>query len=396
MPARTSMMTGRYPSHFGMRSNGQAPIPPEAISNALGNVFRKAGYQTVFGGKTHWPKPMTPESLGFEYISADERNELAGACSDFLRQKHEKPFLMVASFINPHDICYMAIDAYTKANQLAGMHPKAIVERECVAEASVLPDGVSREEFYAKHCPPIPANHGPTSEEPEALGRFGSFRGYVRKHWREEEWRLHRWVYARLTERVDAEIGRLLATLRETGLDRNTMVLFASDHGDMDAAHGFEHKSLSYEESARVPFIVSWPGHTPAGKVDRKHLVSSCVDLMPTLCDYAGIEPPPGLPGRSVRRIVERGSQSGWRQDVAIECSGSRSVRTSRFKYTLFEGPGKRELLTDMNKDPGEMTNLVSNPRFAAVLADHRKRLRQAVEELNDDYGRTLLKELTS
>jgi len=228
------------------------------------------------------------------------------------------------------------------------------------------------------------------------LGRFGSFRGYVRKHWTEEDWRLHRWAYARLTERVDTEIGRLLATLRETGLDRNTMVLFSSDHGDMDAAHGFEHKSLSYEESARVPFIVSWPGHTPGGNVDRKHLVSSCVDLMPTLCDYAGIEPPPGLPGRSVRRIVERGSQAGWRQDVAIECSGSRSVRTSRFKYTVFEGPGQRELLTDMNKDPGEMTNLVPNQRFAPVLADHRKRLRQRVEALNDDYGRTLLKELTS
>lgn len=390
MPARTSMMTGRYPSHFDMRSNGQAPVPKDALTTALGNVFRGAGYQTVFGGKTHWPKPMTPASIGFDYLTADERDDLAGKCSAFLRQPHAKPFLMVASFINPHDICYMAIDAYTKANQLDPMYPNSTVERQCVAEASVLPSGVSRKEFFERRCPPMPPNHGPTSDEPAALGRYGGFRGYVRKHWTAEDWRLHRWAYCRLTERVDAEIGRVLAALRETGLDRNTMVLFSSDHGDMDAAHGFEHKSLPYEESARVPFIVSWPGHTPKGHIDRTHLVSSCVDLLPTLCDYAGIPSPKGLPGRSVRAIVERGTSPGWRDDLAIECSDSRCLRTKRFKYTMFEGPGRREMLVDMEQDPGEMRNLADDPKYAVVLADHRKRLRQRIEELGDDYGRSL------
>ena len=61
MPARTSMMTGHYPSRFDMRGNTQANVPGEAIENGLGNLFRKAGYRTWFGGKTHWPKPMTPE-----------------------------------------------------------------------------------------------------------------------------------------------------------------------------------------------------------------------------------------------------------------------------------------------------------------------------------------------
>lgn len=256
-----------------------------------------------------------------------------------------------------------------------------------------MPPGVGSKEFFERLCPPMPANHGATSDEPEALGRYGGFRGYVRKRWTAEDWRLHRWTYCRLTERVDAEIGRVLGALRETGLDRNTLVLFASDHGDMDAAHGFEHKSLPYEESARVPFIVSWPGRTPAGKTDRKHLVSSCVDLLPTLCDYAGVSTPPGLPGRSVRRIVEHGASPGWREDLAIECSNSRSVRTRRYKYSIFEGPGRRELLTDMSKDPGEMTNLATNPKFAGLLAEHRQRLRRQVETLDDAYGRTLFNE---
>lgn len=390
VPARTSMMTGRYPSHFGIQTNKAPQMPKEAFPAALGNLFRGAGYRTVFGGKTHWPRPMTPEAIGFEYLTGDERDGLAAACARFLRQKHEQPFLMVASFINPHDICLMAIDAYTKANNLPPMYPKLEIERQRVAEALALPRGVSREEFFRKHCPPLPANHAPTQGEPDALGRYGSFRGYVRKHWTAEEWRMHRWAYCRLTERVDAEIGRVLGALRETGLDRHTVVVFSSDHGDLDAAHGFEHKSLSYEESARVPFIVSWPGHTPC-RVDTRHLVSASVDLLPTLCDYASIEAPKGLPGRSVRGLVEEGGQAGWREDVVIECGDSRAVRTSRYKYTLFEGVAPREMLIDMEKDPGEMTNLAADPAFAKVVADHRARLRRHGEQWRDEFGLSLL-----
>ncbi|MCS7024641.1 MAG: sulfatase-like hydrolase/transferase [Bryobacteraceae bacterium] len=394
MPARTSMMTGHYPSRFEMRGNGPGKVPPEIMASSLGHLFRRANYRTVFGGKTHWPAPMTPQRIGFEYLTHDERQQLAETCASFLREKHDRPFLLVASFINPHDICYMAIDAYTKASNLPAMYPNSSVERQCLAEASALPAGVSREEFFRKYCPPLPANHAPTRDEPHALGRYESFRGWARKNWKEEDWRLHRWAYCRLTERVDAEIAIVLKALRETGLDRNTLVVFSSDHGDMDAAHGFEHKSLPYEESARVPFIVSWPGHTPAGRVDRKHLVSSSVDLLPTLCDYAGIEPPPGLPGRSIRRIVESGSAPGWRDDLVIECIDSRCLRTRRYKYSVFVGPGQQELLVDLEKDPGETVNLAGHPRYQTILSEHRQRLRTRMQAVGDRWGLALLEEL--
>jgi choline-sulfatase len=390
VPARTSMMTGRYPSHFGFRSNQAPQLPEECLSGTLGHLFRDAGYRTVYGGKTHWPRPMNPKSIGFEYLTPDERDGLADTCADFLRQNHKQPFLMVASFINPHDICLMAIDAYTKANNLPAMYPKLQIERQRVAEALSLPAGTARQEFVQKYCPPLPPNHGPTRGEPDALGRYESFRGYVRKHWTPEDWRMHRYAYCRLTERVDAEIGRVLSALRETGLDRNTLVVFSSDHGDLDSAHGFEHKSLSYDESARVPFIVSWQGRT-SRRIDRTHLVSASLDLFPTLCDYAGIDAPKGLPGRSVRRLVERGQQPAWRDDLAIECSDSRCIRTSRYKYTIFEGQEPREMLIDMEKDPGEMANLAPNPAFAKVLDDHRRRLRRSCEELRDSFGLSLL-----
>ncbi len=390
MPARTSMMTGRYPSHFGIRGNQGRLIPPEAQAHALGNLLRGAGYRTAFGGKTHWPSSMTPQSIGFEYLTADERDDLADKCASFLREQHDRPFLLVSSFINPHDICYMAIDAYTRAENLPAMYPRNQIERQCVAAASAMPAGVSRQEFFARHCPPLPPNHAATMEEPGAYAGFGSFRGWARRNWSDEDWRLHRWAYCRLTEAVDGQIGRVLAALRAAGLDRTTVVIFSSDHGDMDAAHGFEHKSLPYEESARVPFLVSWPGHIPAGVVNRRHLVSSCVDLLPTICDFAGVEPPAGLPGRSVRPIASGKAPADWRNELVIECTGGRCLRSRRYKYTMWEGPVPREMLIDMERDPGEMKNLAANPAFASVLAEHRRLLRQHIESREDAFGRTL------
>ncbi|MBS1826526.1 MAG: sulfatase-like hydrolase/transferase [Acidobacteria bacterium] len=383
VPARTSMMTGRFPSHFGIRSNNVRELPREVLPAALGQTMRAAGYRTAFGGKTHWPKPMTAESIGFEYLTADERDVLAGECATFLKQKHDKPFFLVASFINPHDICYMAIDAFTKGSSLPAMYPKSVVERERVAAATKLFAGLDK-------CPPLPGNHGATDREPGAFSRLTGFRKYVREKWGAEEWRLHRWVYARLTEEVDAQIGRVLAALRETGLDRNTVIIFSSDHGDMDSAHGFEHKSLPYEESARVPFVISWPGHVPAGRIDRKQLVGSTIDLYPTICDFAGAKAPEGLPGRSLRPIAEKGSAPGWREDIVIECGDSRTLRSARYKYSLWEGPGVTETLFDMTKDAGEMKNLATVPAASNVLAEHRKRLRQHIEARVDEYGRAL------
>jgi choline-sulfatase len=379
VPARTSMMTGRYPSYFEFDGNVPPRRPPQDrdLASAMGNVFRAAGYRTAYGGKTHWPKPMTPQTIGFDYITADERDELAGKCVEFLSQKQDRPFLLVASFINPHDICYLAIDAYTKANQLPVMYPKSEVERKTLAEALVWPKGVSREEFFAKHCPPLPANHAPTADEPSALSRNESFRGYVRSHWNDEQWRLHRWAYCRLTERVDAEIGRVLDAVRKSGHDRDTVVVFSADHGDMDSAHGFEHKSLPYEEASRVPFVVSWPGHIPAGRVDRRHLVSSSVDLLPTFCDFARIAVPPGLPGRSVRPITAGTPPAAWREDVLVEFTGGRSVRGDRYKYSVWDSGERRELLVDLDKDPGEMKNLAVDRASTSVLADYRERLRR-------------------
>ena len=184
------------------------------------------------------------------------------------------------------------------------------------------------------------------------------FRVHARNTWTDEQWRLHRWAYARLTQLVDQQIGQVLTALREAGLEENTLVAFVSDHGDMDASHHLEHKSVFYDEAARVPLILSWKGVTRPGLVDRQHLVSTGLDLIPTLCDFAGIPAPVSSKGLSVRALAEGRTPQSWRETLAAENGKSRMLRSSQYKYVVYASGARREMLVDMLADPGEMKNL--------------------------------------
>ena len=395
-PSRVCMMTGYMPNRFGMRTNdkGYGPPPAAILRKSLGWLFRDAGYTTVYGGKTHWLPNMTPNAIGFEIITRDERDELATTCADFFRRKHDKPFLFVASFINPHDICFMAIDSHAKSLGKRSPWP-GVIEREELAVAMRTPEGVSRERFFKDICPTLPANFEVPKLEPECIttdyARAKTFEGFVRKEWSEETWRMHRWAYARLTERVDGQIGKVLDALRQSGLEENTLVVFTSDHGDQNSAHRLEHKSVLYEESVHVPFIVRYKGVNRPTRVDNEHLVSTGLDLIPTLCDYAGITPPADLPGRSVRALAEGRTSATWRDQVVVDSHAGRMVRTDRFKYCVYATGKHREQLTDLVKDPGEMQNLAEEPAYAQVLDEHRKRLRSWVEKTDDKIGKPYL-----
>jgi arylsulfatase A-like enzyme len=152
----------------------------------------------------------------------------------------------------------------------------------------------------------------------------------------------------------------------------------------MDSAHRLEHKSILYEESVRIPFIMSLPGAIPRGAVDDTHFVSNGLDLLPTLCDYAGIEPSAGLPGRSVRPLAEGKAVEPRRDFVVSQTANGRMVRTDRFKYCLYDSGEHREQLTDLKDDPGEMKNLAETPAFRNVLDQHRQLLKGWVEKMGD------------
>jgi arylsulfatase A-like enzyme len=244
--------------------------------------------------------------------------------------------------------------------------------------------------FVEKNCPPLPANYEIPDLEPECIAQkyaeAAPFRAYVRQHWSDLDWRLHRWAYCRMTERVDAEIGKVMSALRDAGLEDDTLVVFTSDHGDMDSAHKLEHKSVLYEESVHIPLVLSYKGVIPAEKIDNVHLVCNGLDLLPTLCDYADVRKPDGLPGSSLTPLAaHRGA--AWRDSVVAESQNGRMLRTDRFKYCIYDSGQHREQLTDSKDDPGEMRNLAEVEKAGHVLKEHRKRLRKWVAHVGDSIG---------
>ena len=379
MPSRFSMLTGLMPSQVGLRCNANISVPEVVPRQSMGWIFRDAGYDVAYGGKVHLPKGMNPEAMGFDNITRDQRDGLADACVEFINRQRDTPFLLVASFINPHDICYMAIFDY------AGQEREGI-EAETLRAAMQIPAGVSREEFFQSYCPPVPDNYEVPELEPEAIRMIleqRPFKQNARDTWSDEKWRRHRWAYCRLTERVDAQIGRVLDALREAGLEEDTLIIFSSDHGDMDAAHRMEHKTVLYEEAARVPLIVSFPGESVPGLVDEAHLVSNGLDLIPTLCDYAGIDSPPGLTGKSIKPLVEGKEPGAWRTQLLVESEFGNMIRQRRYKYNLYDCGENRDQLIDLENDPGEMVNLASDQDYQDILKEHRDNLRQLIEQLS-------------
>jgi len=95
VPSRTSMMTGYFPSTFRFETNQggeNATITDQVLANTLGKLLQKEGYETVFGGKTHWAKGLNYTTCGFEKLTSDTYDGLAVSCAEYLRKEHGKPF----------------------------------------------------------------------------------------------------------------------------------------------------------------------------------------------------------------------------------------------------------------------------------------------------------------
>jgi arylsulfatase A-like enzyme len=381
VPSRISMATGVMPGRLGVFGNGmQANVPDEVGGNSLGKLIKRAGYDTFYGGKVHMCDELSPPDAGYDEFHPDSREGLSDASVEFIKRRRDRPFFVVASFINPHDICY-AHSAYK------GQVPRSMRHvQELYRQARLLP---------LDRLPPVPENYAIPQHEPDSIEAHLNPRAVtpaitMRETYDEREWRINRWIYGRLTEQVDGHIGRILEALKESGQEEETVILFTSDHGNMDASHRLASKGLFYEESVRVPFLIKYKGRTPAGRVDDQHLVSTGLDILPTLCDYAGAVVPETLLGRSLRPIAEGRQVDGWRPYVVSENAWGRMVRSDRYKYCVYDSGVVRESLVDLKTDPGEMSNLASLPEFRESLELHRRYLDQWIEESGDAEARLL------
>jgi arylsulfatase A-like enzyme len=374
VPSRISMATGMMPGRFGVFSNGmKATIPKKVSDNSLGKLIKSGGYDTFYGGKVHMAPELVPIKAGYDEFCRDQRDELPKVCIEFMTRKRDKPFFAVASFINPHDICF----AYNARQP--DRKGKPLVD-ELYKQAQALPPD---------KLPPLPKNSEIPEREPEAIEATMKITAttpanLIRKDYNARDWRNYRWIYCRLTERVDTQIGRLLDALKKNGLEENTLVVFTSDHGDMDGSHRLASKNVFYENSAGVPFIMQYKGVIPPSQVDENSLVSNGLDIAPTLCDYAGVPAPEYLLGRSLRPVAENQKDNSRRPFVVAENNTGRMLRSARFKYCVYKEGKIRESLVDLRTDPGEMNNLAGQAGFQKHLNKHREFMKRWIAESKD------------
>ena len=391
-PARASWMTGRYSSETGTPFNGgllHQDMPD------LGQWLERYHFDAYHTGKWHIDGREATESFQTLYFGARRIGASGGEFHDgaithsvlqFLAERDSTaPFFLQIGFVNPHDVC----------------------EYEHNFEDKLIPDPVSQGILHEEELPPLPANH--FYDEPETM-----IHRVVRRDdeclilwpvlrrtrlWSELQWRSLGWGSYRLVEKVDAEIGVVLDALQATGLAENTLILFTADHGEAAGQHQMFQKFTLYEESARVPFIAACLGDgvaLPKDSYDREHFVSG-VDVFPTVCDYAGIPAPPGLPGLSLRPLLE-GNAAPWREYAFVESNyWGRAVIGDRYKYIteyrpkdredyIAPGPGDTQLgieqLFDLQSDPGETRNLAADRQLAPVIEECRRRLAATEETL--------------
>lgn len=368
-PFRANLFSGLYASQTGAFRN-QCRIPDDCTP--LAEALNHAGYRTSYVGKWHLGasgnRPIPPELRGGfqdfvgyqcyngfqqDIVFFDENedpHEFGGQHRTDVttnlavtRLEHlasatpETPFALFVSYQAPH---YPVQPAPEYAERYAGV---TITRRPNMEEV---------DPYTPTHSPPSPK---PRERDPD-FQRYGNdLDEYLRLY------------YAMITQ-VDAGVGRLLATLDRLGVAEDTVVVFTSDHGDMQGAHGLKNKTKPYEESAGIPLVVRVPGG--ARGLVTEALVSG-VDFYPTLLAYAGLPVPEELPGTSFAPLT-RGKPQELAGPVFSEMRDWKMVRRGDLKLVTRGATHEPYLLFDLAADPYEQHNLIAEESYAPAVLELR------------------------
>lgn len=410
-PSRATILTGTYSHANGFLRNrdrfdgSQVTFP---------KLLQGAGYETAIIGKWH----LVTEPTGFDYYNVlpgqgqywdsafkekgepwvdgpaggiDQQGYVTDVITDrsmqwLANRDADKPFCLMVHHKSPHT-------------------PHDYPERYGALFADGdLPEPATLADDYATR-PVLAACDSAHSRldrlTPEICGRWGwdDPRGPSRLAGSAlRKWAYQRFFkgYLRLVASLDDNVGRLLDFLDDQGLRDNTIVVYTSDNGFFLGDHGLYNKQWMYEEAQRIPLIVRYPNHVPAGTVN-DHLVAT-IDFAPTFLDYAGAEVPETMQGQSMRPLLEGHSPADWRQALYYHYYGQfgveshTGIRTERHKLMHFydHKPAPVWECFDLKEDPDELNNVYNAPDQAETVMHLKQELHALQATLGDDQpGRT-------
>lgn len=381
-PARASLLTGAWPHQHGCFC-----IPSSELNRAarpeLPTFFqelKKQGYRTGWVGKYHQELDHTPPDASDgvdEFVSLwhhDKMLEAEGLPSGARTHK----LFGDENTETPTDKSALA----WQADQLIRLLEQDSDEPFCLRwdppEPHLPCNPVSEfaQRYQAEDIPPWQSFPDPQDGKPAAQKRQKRIWGLENYSWK--NWQpVVRLYYGIITE-MDHHIGRILDTLDRLGKTEDTLVIYSTDHGDYCGGHGQLDKHFNmYDDVSRVPLIVRLPGRVPTGQTCEA-FASNELDIARTLLETAGRTPPESFVGEN---LIHMANGSRPREVITSQYYGTESgaysmrmIRDDRYKF-VYHPVGDMHEFYDLEKDPGELTNLIDDPSIAEALTRLQARL---------------------
>lgn len=382
-PSRTSLLTGLRPDStkvYELKTHFRTTVPDVVT---LPQHFKNNGYFTARVGKLYhygvpgeigtnglddapsWntvrnpkgrdkaeedlltnytPKRGLGSSLSFLAAEGTDEEQTDGMVAteaiQLMEQNADKPFFLAVGFYRPH--C-----PYIAPKKYFDLYPQDKIKLPAHSPGDT--SQYSREAFYT-----YPFNWGLTEDQ-----RRETIQAY----------------FASITF-MDAQLGRVMDALERLGLAENTIIVFWSDHGYLLSEHGQWMKQSLFEESARVPMIVAAPGAKGNGTASPRTV--ELLDIYPTLTDWCGLSTPTHVAGNSLVPLLHKPRQT-WDHPAITQVMRNtgmgRSIRTERWRYSVWQNGQGAEELYDHDVDPYELKNLAGDARFQKVKNDLRAQL---------------------
>ena len=286
------------------------------------------------------------KATGDELVHSDGKT--ARKASELIRTHKNEPFFLAVGFVRPH-VPFVAPESYFEPYPHETIEPPENVE----GDWDDIPErGINYVNSVKNQITP--------EQEQKAIAAYYASVSYM-----------------------DAQVGKVLNTLKEEGLEDKTIVIFTSDHGFHLGEHRFWMKVSLHEESVRVPLIIKVPGKKPAVC----HSFVELLDLYPTISELAGIEVSDHLQGKRLTKMLDNPELSV--RDMAFSVSqGGRTflLRTEEWAYIQYdEDAGSGIELFDMVNDPQQYTNLAEDPNYTKVVREFKERLTEKLSEVRDN-----------
>jgi arylsulfatase A-like enzyme len=402
-PTRASLMTGVLPHKHGMHDCTHVTSELHAKYDDTLPTFAQrlvdAGYQTAYYGKWHVERSGELDRFGWQ-----QYDECGASYRDYREQQDlplSPPYVSSRSLGGDgyrDTVLYGVTDEAVHHSRPYFVYSQAIEYLNQEAEADTPwclfvstsePHDIylAHEPFYKQYEPaelPQPASWlDNLSDKPRVLRRMQSV--FDEMSW--DEVAEATACYYASCSLIDAQVERIVEVLRRRGDLDNTIIIYTADHGDMMGAHGLFTKGVTpYEEVYHVPLLVRMPDGAQQGVVcDR--VVSSC-GLTPAILEWAGAEPLPEVHFRSLASLVEDVNDPDWEDIAFAEFYGQRYAFTQRLlwwdDWKLVMNAYADDELYDLSRDPGELHNLSSTPRYQSTKERLLRRLWTEVKRTGD------------